>query len=78
MHQTLYWELLPVLTTALFCSPSPLLSLSPPFLATFLASTHYSLERLSQMFELPLKEVHSVVSKMIIKEELLVRMELEI
>ena len=31
-----------------------------------------SLERLSQMFELPLKEVHSVVSRMIIKEELLV------
>lgn len=32
-----------------------------------------SLERLSQMFELPVKEVHSIVSRMIIKEELLVR-----
>jgi translation initiation factor 3 subunit C len=30
-----------------------------------------SLERLSQMFELPVKEVHSIVSRMIIKEELL-------
>ena len=34
----------------------------------------YSLERLSDMFELPVKEVHSIVSRMIIKEELLVRM----
>ena len=34
----------------------------------------YSLERLSEMFELPVKEVHSIVSRMIIKEELLVRM----
>ena len=32
-----------------------------------------SLDRLSQMFELPVKEVHSIVSRMIIKEELLVR-----
>ena len=31
-----------------------------------------SLERLSEMFELPLKTVHSIVSKMIIREEFLV------
>ncbi len=32
-----------------------------------------SLERLAQMFELPLQLVHSIVSKMIFKEEFLVR-----
>ena len=39
-----------------------------------LPSACCSLERLSQMFELPVKEVHSIVSRMIIKEELLVRL----
>lgn len=63
MYQTVLGIDLWVLTTALY-----LLS----FLAALFAFSHYSLERLSQMFELPLKEVHSVVSKMIIKEELLV------
>ena len=50
------------------CSHMELSSFSP------LTSGHCagSLERLSQMFELPLKEVHSVVSRMVIKEELLV------
>lgn len=32
-----------------------------------------SLERLAEMFELPLQSVHSIVSKMIFKEEFLVR-----
>ena len=31
-----------------------------------------SLDRLSEMFDLPIKTVHSIVSKMIIKEDLLV------
>lgn len=31
-----------------------------------------SLHRLSEMFELPLASVHSIISRMIIKEELLV------
>jgi translation initiation factor 3 subunit C len=31
-----------------------------------------SLHRLSEMFELPLTTVHSIISRMIIKEELLV------
>ena len=31
-----------------------------------------SLHRLSEMFELPLATVHSIISRMIIKEELLV------
>lgn len=33
---------------------------------------YLSLERLSEMFSLPLSVIHSIVSKMIIKEELLV------
>ena len=32
-----------------------------------------SLERLAEMFELPLQSVHSIVSKMIFKEEFLVK-----